>query len=360
MATEFKDITYMGKTLSSLNLRCVDFEDDSEIPLGLKRSITKGEVNRYRVRSNHIYTTYDDPLEFNINIIKDESKVGYDQEDLKFSKSDVRQITKWLTSTTIPQLLIATDDNDEIINYCGIFTNIETFVVGGNVYGFILTFTNDSPFAYSEMITKTYSINGSASEIITNNSDLLDDYLYPVIEITPTSNTDFYICNLSDCCVLDSGSIAVVENDENITLQNFINKIESFATTNGYTLEYYYDGAYVKTLANSTAMRIKLIERDGTEHFCFTYYLNDGTYKIIEGGFLTLKLYSNLSVKINCELATIQDSTGRMVHFKNIGLEDEDYIYWIRLISDNNTLLLYGENCTVKFEYREMLKVGAI
>ena len=48
-----------------------------------------------------------------------------------------------------------------------------------------------------------------------------------------------------------------------------------------------------------------------------------------------------------------------MVHFKNIGIDEEDYIYWLRLISGNNTLLFYGTDCDVKIEYREMLKVGA-
>lgn len=359
MAAIYKNFNYMNNSLQEMGLICVDFESESDIPLGLSRTIKKGDVNRYRVKSNHIYTSCDDPLEFEIDIVKSICDTGYDQSKMKFTRNEIRQVTRWLSSSTIPQLLTATDTNDEIINYCGIFTNIESFVVGGDVYGFALTFTNDSPFAYSDIITNKFQLNGITMGKLLNNSDLLDDYIYPVIHISPKSNTDFYMINMSDSTVLDTGKITIA-TDSDSTLNNFLTSIEDFAKSKGYTTEYYYDSdGYTKTLANNTAMRVKFIEKDDTWHYCFAYYESDGSYKIIEGGFLTLKLYSDLDIDVNCELLTIQDSIGRMVHFKNIGLEDEDYIYWLRLLSGYNTLLFYGLDCTVEIEYRELLKVGA-
>lgn len=358
MSIIYKDFTYMNKTLSEQGLICVDFESGSDVPLGLQRTIIKGETNRYRVKSNHIYATYDDSLEFEIHIMKNINSNNYSQTELAFTKTEIRQITRWLTSTTFPQLFHTIDCDDETLDYCGLFTNIEAFAVGKVVYGFILTFVNDSPFAYSDVITNSFSLNGSLSKVITNDSDLLDDYLYPIIRIKPKENTDFYICNLSDCVVLDAGTINI--SSSSATLNNFLDKINAFAQFNSYTVEYYYDDdAYVKMWANDTAMRIKLIENDDTEHFCFAYYLSDGSYKIIEGAFSTLKLYSDLDIEINCDLLSIRDSIGRLVHFKNIGLDEEDYIYWLRLLSGNNTLLFYGLNCDVEIEYRELLKVGA-
>lgn len=359
MSIIYNDFVYMNNSLSTMGLICVDFDSNSDIPLGLQRTIQKGETNRYRVKSNHIYTSYDDPLEFEIHVVKDPYKCDYDQSKMKFSREEIRQITRWLSSTTIPQLLSTVDCNDEPLNYCGIFTNIESFVVGGEVYGFVLTFTNDSPFAYSNSIKNKYELNGNATKTVLNNSDLLDDYIYPILHISPNSNTDFYMCNLSDCDVLASGKITI-SDDSNTTLNNFLDVINMFAQNNRYTVEYYYDeDGYTKTWANNTALRIKLLEKDGTDHFCFAYYENDGSYKIIEGGFITLKLYSDLDIEINCELLTIQDSIGRMVYFKNVGIEEEDYIYWLRLLSGYNTLLFYGVDCTVEIEYRELLKVGA-
>lgn len=359
MAIIYKELEYMGNTLESLGLMCVDFDEETEIPLGLQKTIEKGETNRYRIKSNHIYTLYNDTLEFQIDVVKSICDTCNDQTKMKYTKSEIREITKQLSSTTIPQLLKTVDENDEVLYYCGIFTNIESFAVAGEVYGFTLTFTNDSPFAYSDIKTTSFYLNGNTTKTITNNSDLLDDYIYPVVHLYPKSNTDFYMCNLSDSKVLTSGKITIA-SDSNTTLNNFLNAIDSFATNNRYTVEYYYDSdGYTKTWAKNTALRIMLKESDNTEHYGFAYYLNDGTYKIIECGFVTLKLYSDLDIEINCELLTIRDSIDRMVHFKNIGIDEEDYIYWLRLISGNNTLLFYGTDCDVKIEYREMLKVGA-
>lgn len=360
MAVIYKDFNYMNKSLQEMGLICVDFESESDIPLGLQRTIQKGETNRYRVKSNHIFTSYDDPLEFEIDIVKSACINGYDQSEMRFSKNEIREVTRWLSSSTIPQLLITTDPNDEILNYCGIFTNIESFVVGGEVYGFALTFSNDSPFAYSDIITNKFQLNGITSGVLLNNSDLLDDYIYPVMRIKPKSNMDFYMINTSDSTILDTGKITI-SGDSDLSLNNFLNAIENFARLKGYTVEYYYDSdEYIKAWANNTALRVKFTEKDGTDHYCFAYYEPDGSYKIIEGGFITLKLYSDLDIDINCELLIIQDSIGRMVHFKNVGLEDEDYIYWLRLISGYNTILFYGVDCTVEIEYRELLKVGAV
>ena len=46
MAIILKDFTYMGKSLQDMGLMSVDFDDNYEIPMGLQRTITKGETNR--------------------------------------------------------------------------------------------------------------------------------------------------------------------------------------------------------------------------------------------------------------------------------------------------------------------------
>lgn len=340
-----------------LNLMCVDFNSDDNIPLGLQRSISKGETNRYRIKSNHFYCAYDNPLEFEIHIVKECCDYG-SQSEMMFSKSEVRKITRWLTSTSLPLLLNGVDD-EGAINYCGIFTNIESFVVGGEIYGFILKFTNDSPFAYSDVITQNETLNGTKNIVVDNDSDLLDDYCKPVLKIHPHTNTDFYVCNLSDCKTLKEGQINIVPDDKNATQINFIDAINDYATTTMHDIGFYYNGAFVKTWADGTAIRIKLTEKDSTEHFAFAYHLSDGSFKIIEGGFMTLKLLKELEVEVNCDILSMKDSIGRMIKFADMGIEEEDYIYWLRLISGDNTLLFYGKNCDVTIEHREMLKVGA-
>lgn len=353
----FTDFNYANKSMSDLNLICVDLNSDSEIPLGLQRIIVKGETNRFRIKSNHIYTTYDKPLEFKIHIIKND-EIYDTQEKMIFSKREIRQITSWLTSTTLP-LILNTVEDGESINYCGIFTNIETFVVGNDVYGFILTFTNDSPFAYSDVVGHEFLLKGNSSKTIPNYSDMLDNYCNPIMKITPHINSDFYMCNLSDCKILEEGKINVVTGDKDRTLANLLEKINAYAFNSLHDVSYYYDGSIAKTWADKTAIRIALTEKDGTKHYGFSFYLPDGSYKIIEGAFMTLKLFKNLPVEINCDLLCMQDSIGRMIKFSDMGIEEEDYIYWLRLKNGDNTLVFYADNCDVSIEYREMLKVGA-
>ena len=54
MAVIYKDFNYMNKSLQEMGLICVDFESESDIPLGLQRTIQKGETNRYRVKLLHM------------------------------------------------------------------------------------------------------------------------------------------------------------------------------------------------------------------------------------------------------------------------------------------------------------------
>ena len=109
MAIIYKELEYMGNTLESLGLMCVDFDEETEIPLGLQKTIEKGETNRYRIKSNHIYTLYNDTLEFQIDVVKSICDTCNDQTKMKYTKSEIREITKQLSSTTIPQLLKTVD-----------------------------------------------------------------------------------------------------------------------------------------------------------------------------------------------------------------------------------------------------------
>lgn len=358
MSKRCKNFTYMNKSASELNLITVDFNNDDKIPMALKRTIVKGETNRYRLKANHLYATYDDSLEFEIHITKDVCKIQ-DQSALEFSRDEVREVTKWLTSSSIPSPMYIEESDSINVFYCGIFSNIEAFSVGGKVYGFIVTFTNDSAFAYSDEIVKKQSVAGYTTALIDNQSDLLDDYCYPVIKLTPKVKSDFILCNLSDSVILKEGSFSI-SGDSATKLNNFLDKINTFAMEHSYTVKYYYNGSFCKTWANDTAIRIKLIENDTTEHYCFAFYDTSGKYKIIEGGFTTIKLLKDLSITINCSLLTMYDDIKRMILFSDIGIDDEDYIYWLRLKNGLNDLILFADNCDVSITYREMLKVGAV
>jgi len=355
-----EDFIYADQSLSQLGFTTVDFHNNEEVPLALQRELTKGETNPCRQRANLITASFSGTLEIEFHLIK----MGYDSRsiaDLTLSKNEVREVTRWLSSSSRPTLLqISEADAEEDQFFCGIFTNIETYTAGGKTLGLILTFTNDSPFAYSDIITDTFSVQGHIKKIIENNSDLLEDYCYPVIRIAPKAAGDFYLCNLNDTAILAEGKFSLGQ-DADTAFENFIHQIETIGVSRGYTTHYYYDKQYkFITLADDTAIRFKYRDGRASDCHCFAYYQPDGSYQILEGGFITLKLLRDLPVTIDCELLTIYDDIGRMILFKDLGLEEEDYIYWPRLKSHQNTLLFYGPESDITFTRREMIKAGVI
>lgn len=201
MAKFGKYFTYNGRSMESLGtkLRIVSFNNADEIDTGLERELIKGEVTKYRYRANHLGAKYSDVISFTINVMKD--PCIYPQNELAFSTNEIRNVTSWLTSPATPRLFHMYDNSnamahDELLDYYGVFTNIDYHVINGKVYGLILTMTCDSPFAYTQEIVKELPANSTTT--IKNNSDELESYIYPYIEIYPTANTDFTFQNVTD------------------------------------------------------------------------------------------------------------------------------------------------------------------
>lgn len=68
-------------------------------------------------------------------------------------------------------------------NYFGLFSNVEAETFCGDIIGLTATFTTDSPFAWTDMITKTFDV--SDGDTITFNVKNSEKYreIYPVIKI---------------------------------------------------------------------------------------------------------------------------------------------------------------------------------
>ena len=349
----------MNHSMEDFHLVTVNLDDSDEIPLSLKRTILKGDTSRYRLKANHIGVTWDEPITFEMHFIKD--ALTGTQEDYLFSRNEIREVLKWLTAPSRPSLLRVTDTapSQGAVNYCGLFTDIQAFTVNGQIYGLIATFTNDSPFSYTDELVDAIPVRGHTSASLSNCSDLTDSCCYPVILIEPAERSDFYLLNLSDCRILLEGNLSLSGNSDD-NFEKLLEQVESFALRNTYAVSYYYDDQYkYKTLADDTALRVKFTEKDKTEHYCLAYFKPDGSYQIVEGGFLILKLQKDLPITVNCRLLTMSDSLGRMILFKDIGLADEDYIYWPRLQYGDNSFLFFASDCQVTVTRRELIKAGA-
>lgn len=360
MAKQFSDFTFLDKKLSDMKCKyiSVNFDKSDEIDLGAERDMVMGETNRYKYEPDVFYDTWSSPLEFELHITKDPCTYN-NQSDMEFSKSEIREFLKWLTSSHLPQWIKFTDEqgNSEDVRYYGWFSNIETFVFGGIVYGLKLHFKCTSSFAYTDVIVKEIGVSSYKNFLVENNSDNTEDYCYPTIEIKPNSNGQIYICNLNDCSLLENGTLKVLSG--NSAIDTLLTVAETYASNNGYTLEYTGKGAYnIVTVCDDTACQFYLIDKYGNKKFCTVFYLKDTMeYRIIEGGFMHMNVYKNLNIYIDCEKLMIDDELGRMVTYDKLGLEDVGFMYFPQLVNGNNSFLLYG-NATFTFKHIEARKVG--
>lgn len=203
MAIYGKHFDYNGKSSKDFGVMIGSFSGmDEEIPMGLTRSIEKGEMTKYRVRPNHFGMVYDDALEFPVTLIKDPCLKGFN--NTAFTRSEVREINAWLTSSQFPKLYHMTDYDkpliyDEYVDYFGTFTEVSTYAKE-EVKELRYTFVNDSPFGYSEEYTHSLTATtASPAELtIVCDTDEHDGYVYPKLVITPNETGKITLENVTD------------------------------------------------------------------------------------------------------------------------------------------------------------------
>lgn len=206
------------------------------------RSLQLGEKNRYRARENHFGTVYGDNYSFTLSIMKNpchntnvtpelssgiitypekctpilkngiitfpleyipDVKLGVIQmNDTDYlSSSNIRIINGWLTSPQTPKLfkIIGGDYFYEDIEFFATFTEITTDHV---VFPYEMNFTVtcDSPYGYTPEITHNITSSSTLPKtyIINNTSDCHEDYIYPLIKISPKSHGTITIQNVTD------------------------------------------------------------------------------------------------------------------------------------------------------------------
>lgn len=210
-----KYFEYNGRSSEEFGVILASFGDKQDLNSGLSRSIIKGNTTRFRKRGNHIGTEYNDALEFSMTIIKNKCYTN----DLSFSRREIREINAWLTSPTYPILFHMFDDksNDEDIDYFGLFSDVE-YEAAGDLIGLTLTFTCDSPFGYSPLVKRTLS-KSEQIQTINIESDELEDYVYPYLEIEALDDTDVLIKNHTtgqevEYMGIKKGKVLCVDNEK--------------------------------------------------------------------------------------------------------------------------------------------------
>ena len=151
-----------------------------------------------------------------------------------------REILSWLIGRKgFKKLKIHQPEYDEYESNC-IFNSADIILVINSCKGFTITATFDSPYFYGSTRTQTFTGDGTEYKAITiiNDSDIVDDYIYPALAFKPTASysdgeisKDISIKNNSDIDIQRafefSGLLAdsLLQPDEEICIDNEIHVI---------------------------------------------------------------------------------------------------------------------------------------
>lgn len=73
------------------------------------------------------------------------------------------------------------------------------------------------------------------------------------------------------------------------------------------------------------------------------------------GNSLTIKARDRLRTIMDCDHCILRDATSGVVDFDDVGWDDVDNIYWLRLLAGNNSLSVSG-NVDLKISYKAVVK----
>lgn len=123
--------------------------------------------------------------------------VHRNESDRYFGRDEIRELTGWLLTPNVHWLKLYDQEYDDY--WClGRFTKIAKTKFGGNIPALTLTFVSVSSYYYSDLIRKTFSVDGNARISIWNHGDEIEGYMYPDMEITMKEEGDVSIKNLAE------------------------------------------------------------------------------------------------------------------------------------------------------------------
>ncbi len=225
------DFYYDGHWLSEYDMKVYDPDDTQQF---VSREIDKADITSLRPVPNHYSARYSDVLTLSFLIIKDDDNETLTQAESKMDGEEVNYLRAWLESAKTPTELKCPNEDDVVsTNYFGVFTNIQPFLIGNECFGLYLTFTCNAPYGFSDVYSKTFSMQGDVpvNNSFANYSSEYNEYLKPIITINSSDvfgeNETLRIQNDSDegkymYIVMPSGasSITIDCQKKNITDNN--------------------------------------------------------------------------------------------------------------------------------------------
>ena len=230
---------FNGHTSDEYNLIVTGISENDDIAA---KDLQLGQKNKYRPRENHFGTIYNGNYSFVVGAMKNPCRnhnviptiknwiLKYDKTytptlkngiltfPMNYTASikngiltsnnsdyllsnDVRRINAWLTSPQYPKLFRFIDDEyfSEHIEFFATITEVNTEHTS-LPYDLTFQVTCDAPWGYTPEITHNFTSSSVLTRryTITNNSDCYEDYIYPMIKVSPKSHGTITIKNVTD------------------------------------------------------------------------------------------------------------------------------------------------------------------
>lgn len=254
--------------------------------------------------------------------------ITFIKEDYEeFTSEENRKILKWLTGNSGTGVLSIYLDDSEVIEYelIGNFTTVEQYkLANGRIAGYIATFESVTPWALSPIRTITKTIDKPAEFTLNIETDEPQSAIFPKVTIT-------------------EGDSFVVRADESLGSKFVINVGPPDEYVPGTVYAYNNKWWYVDS---SGVMRGESVKPEWST-----------TSVVIEN--LTTGTKSRVGMNVPGEIITL-DGANKIVSSNrptNRVFGDTFNWSWLDLIEGENKIKITG-NCTVTFEYREIIKVG--
>ena len=213
-----KDWIFGNFKLSDYGLVLMSFDgaSESEDDLGMTRETIETFISNNPVP---IYTgeKYNDKLKPTITICKNPDL--WSDEKMYFTEKDCRQILRLLTcyrGYQWMQILDYYDDGDNIW-FRSKITKVSYKKVCGRVVGIIFELECDSSYGYSIENNIRINVKSNVPFYIFNNTDDLQNYVYPLITISPSSAGNVTLINETENF---STEIKNVKENETVTIDS--------------------------------------------------------------------------------------------------------------------------------------------
>lgn len=229
---------YNDKSTDEFNVLMATIGSPEETQnLGMSREIVRNRALNQSV-DNIFGSYYSDNLEFPITLVKKDGSY--------FSNADIRQLNRWLIGYNYPKKLELNSDILDLDNvyFNCLFTSVTTRSLTG-IIALTYSVVCDAPYGWEDF-HETYNITESTinqpTEIIFHNdSDEIEDYLYPTLKITKIGDGDIEIAFSSDAVgniILEGlvdGEVVTIDNLRqviNSTEQTFTNTLGGYDNFN--------------------------------------------------------------------------------------------------------------------------------